>query len=390
VDAFDLIIVGAGLVGLSLARALQGSGLRLALVDRAPAPNGTHDHADWDSRVYAISPGSEAFLRQLGAWPEQAERIAPVYEMYVFGDAEPGALRFSAYESHIAHLACIVEGRLLTQALWKAQGATEDLTVLAGEACEGVVWQADAAELTLASGKVLRGRLLVGADGGESWLRGHAGIEAKVQPYEQTAVVANFACEHDHRGVAYQWFRADGVLALLPLPERRASMVWSARTEVAQELMGLDAGALCERVQQAARGVPGKMELITPPAAFTLRLIRVERLVLPRLALVGDAAHNLHPLAGQGVNLGFQDAQQLAQVLCERGACSDVGELRLLRRYERARREEILAMTLVTNGLQRLFEPQARPLSMLRNWGMALVERAPLLKRALVRHALGS
>jgi ubiquinone biosynthesis UbiH/UbiF/VisC/COQ6 family hydroxylase len=389
VDEFDVIVVGSGLVGLSLARALQRCGLQLALVDRT-AIRTDADEGSWDSRIYAISPGSEAFLRALGAWPDDAARIAPVYEMQVFGDRQPGSLRFSAYDAHVAYLASIVENRLLVHALREALRSERQPAVFAGQACAAVEWQADAAQLTLADGTVLRGRLLAAADGADSWLRAQAGIDAWVKPYGHTAVVANFACELDHRGAAFQWFRPDGVLALLPLPERRVSMVWSATKAFADELLAMDAPALCERVAQAACGSLGKLELITPQAGFPLRLIRVPRLVQPRLALLGDAAHNLHPLAGQGVNLGFQDAQVLAQVLENRGACSDVGQIRLLRRYERARREDILAMTVATDGLQRLFRVQASPISMLRNWGMALVDRVPPLKNALVQHALGA
>jgi ubiquinone biosynthesis UbiH/UbiF/VisC/COQ6 family hydroxylase len=389
VSEFDVVIVGGGLVGLSLARALQGSGLRLALVDREPAA-GEVDASGWDSRVYAISPASEAWLDRLGAWPTQPDRIAPVYEMVVRGDAAPGRVRFSAYEAHVAHLACIVENRLLLRALRAALASGDGLTVFAGERGAEVRWGADAAQLTLAGGATIEARLLVGADGGDSWLRAQAGIEASVRPYDQTAVVANFACERPHHGTAHQWFRDDGVLALLPLPGKRVSMVWSARAALGEALLAMPGAELCARVEQASESALGKLEPITPAAGFALRLIRVARLVQPRLALVGDAAHNLHPLAGQGVNLGFQDAHQLAEVLGSRGACSDVGEVRLLRRYERARREDILAMTCATDGLQRLFSFSARPLSLARNFGLALVDRAPLLKQALVRHALGS
>jgi len=389
VDEFDVIVVGGGLVGLSLALALQRNGLRLALVDRAAAPSDI-DEGGWDSRVYAISPGSEAFLRELAAWPDDEARIAPVYEMQIFGDRQPGKLHFSAYDAHVAHLASIAEGRLLTRALWGALGGHPQPVVFAGQACTGVEWQEGAGQLTLADGTVLRGRLLAAADGGDSWLRSQAGIAARVKPYGHTAVVANFACEHDHRGTAFQWFRADGVLALLPLPQRRVSMVWSAIQPLADKLLTMDAPALCEQVAQAACSSVGKLELITPPTGFPLRLIRVPQLVRPRLALLGDAAHNLHPLAGQGVNLGFQDAQALVQVLETRGGCGDVGELRLLRRYERARREDILAMTLATDGLQRLFSIQSGPFSVLRNLGMALVDRAGPLKTTLIHHALGA
>lgn len=387
---FDVAIVGAGLVGLSLARALADSGLRLALVDRAPPVQAQHWAADsWDIRVYAISPGSESFLAQHGAWPEESgERIAPVLEMQVFGDAPGSRIVFGAYEAHVPRLASIVENRVLLAALWRSLRAQPGLQVLAPAGCESVGFGGDSAHLTLTDGTRLQARLLVAADGQDSWLRAQAGIETRVQPYGQSAVVANFACEHPHGGTAFQWFRPDGVLALLPLPGNRVSLVWSAQEKLAGELVA-QPGGLGAKVGEATGRRLGALELITPALALPLRVARVARLVQPRLALVGDAAHNLHPLAGQGVNLGFQDARELAQVLRSRGGCADVGEPRLLRRYERARREDVLAMTLLTDGLQRLFNNSVAPLAWLRNRGLNLVDLAAPVKRRLMRHALG-
>jgi len=395
----DVAIVGGGLVGLSLACALQESGLRIALIDRG-APSSLPDSpgvaqepgvareevGDWDVRVYAISPGSEAFLAGCGAWPD-AQRKAPVAAMEVFGDAG-SRLVFDAHQAHVAYLAQIVENRVLVDALWQRLRAL-DVQVVAPAQCRAVAFEHDAAVLSLEGEEPVRARLLVAADGAQSWLRAQAGIEAAVTPYRHSAVVANFACEQAHRGTALQWFRPDGVLALLPLPGNRCSMVWSAQESLAGELMAASGEALAHRVGEASQHRLGRLEQITSPAAFALQLVRVQQLVRPRLALVGDAAHNLHPLAGQGVNLGFQDARELARVLLQRGACHDVGEYRLLRRYERARREDILAMTWVTHGLQRLFSDPRPPLSWVRNRGLSLVDAARPLKQLLVRHALG-
>jgi len=384
----DVAIVGGGLVGLSLACALDGGGLRVALVDRGAPPASLLDPpVDWDVRVYAISPGSEAFLAGCGAWPDAA-RMAPVDAMRVYGDAGGSRLTFDAHEARVAHLAQIVENRVLLDALWRRLRPSA-VSVLAPAQCQAVAFEQDAAVLTLEGQAPLRARLLVAADGAQSWLRTQAGMPATTTPYEHSAVVANFEVEHAHRNSAFQWFRADGVLALLPLPGGRCSMVWSAQQGVADELMAASADALAERVGEASRGALGRLRQITPPAAFPLQRVRVPSLVRARLALVGDAAHNLHPLAGQGVNLGFQDARELARVLLQRGACHDAGEVRLLRRYERARREEILAMTWVTHGLQRLFGAAGRPASWVRNRGLSVVDRAGPIKQLLVRHALG-
>lgn len=384
---FDVVIVGGGLVGSSLACALAGSGLKLGLVERNRAV--AAEAGEWDVRVYAISPASETFLRAHGAWPEAADRLASVTQMRIFGDRPGSALTFNAYDAHVARLAVIVENRALMSALHRALDAQSDLSLFPSAACAGVEWDGDRARLLLEDGRTLRTRLLVASDGADSWLRGQAGITVEESGYGQTAVVANFATQKEHRGTAFQWFRPDGVLALLPLPDRRTSMVWSARQDWAEHLLSLTPEHLAAEVVRASQGELGELAPITPPAGFRLRLIRVKRLIAPRLALVGDAAHNLHPLAGQGVNLGFQDARELAAVLAARGVQRDPGSPALLRRYERSRREDILAMTAATHGLQRLFDSSATPLVWLRNLGLNLTDQLAPLKALLVRHALG-
>jgi ubiquinone biosynthesis UbiH/UbiF/VisC/COQ6 family hydroxylase len=387
---FDLTIVGGGLVGLSLARALARTGLRLALVERGPLSVSARGETEaWDARVYAISPASEAFLRGLGAWPAVADRLAPVTQMRIYGDLPGSELAFSAYDAHVPRLATIVENSTLLAGLQGSLRAQADLTLFSAALCAEVQWKADHATLQLEGGPTLRAKLLVAADGADSWLRGRAGLATQETEYGQTAVVANFATAQPHRGVAFQWFRPDGVLALLPLPGNRASMVWSARDELGDHLLTLAPDELCAAVETACRKALGRLTLITGPAGFALGLIRVPRLIAPRLALVGDAAHNLHPLAGQGVNLGFQDARELAAVLAARGQESDAGSRALLRRYERARREDIVAMTAVTHGLQRLFNNSAAPLAWLRNLGLNLTDHVLPLKALLVKHALG-
>jgi ubiquinone biosynthesis UbiH/UbiF/VisC/COQ6 family hydroxylase len=386
---FDVVIVGAGLVGSSVAAGLRGSGLSIALLDRAAAPEPVSASADdWDVRIYAVSPGSEAFLRGLDAWP-QGERIQPVHAMEIKGDAGFSMLRFDASEARSAHLACILESRLLGQVLWQRLRESRDIEIIAPAACSAVEFDPRQANLLLEDDRRLAARLVIAADGADSWVRGQAAIPTVTTAYGQTAVVGNFACERAHRGQAFQWFRSDGVLALLPLPGMRCSLVWSAQHSLAEELLGLSSAGLALRVEEATGDRLGTLTPIGPIAGFPLQLVRVDRLIGPRLALVGDAAHNLHPLAGQGVNLGFQDARELIRVLRERGACADVGEYRLLRRYERGRREDVLAMTAVTDGLERLFGNRSRPLSWLRNHGLSIVNKVGPIKHLLVRHALG-
>ena len=200
--------------------------------------------------------------------------------------------------------------------------------------------------------------------------------------------MANFATRQPHDGKAFQWFRRDGVLALLPLPGERTSMVWSAADAHARDLLAASPESLCETVTRASEGALGTLELITQAAGFPLKHQRVERLVEPRAVLIGDAAHNVHPLAGQGVNLGLRDARELAQVLGRRGPQPDCGDYGLLRRYERARKEDILALDLTTDGLEKLFSAPAVWLAGLRNLGLGWVDAQPLVKNALVRRAV--
>jgi len=384
-ESCDVAIVGAGLVGASLAAALARSDLSIALVEpRAPAV----PSAVWDSRIYAISPGSTAFLSQAGAWQAlDDERIVHVEAMRIFGDDPSSRLEFSAYDAGLRELAFIVEGGRLQWALWQCVSRAPQVRMFCPAACVALEPHAEYTDIALANGTILRAKLVVGADGAQSWVREQAGIKAVVRDYAQTAVVANFATALPHRDTAYQWFRAAGVLALLPLPGNRTSMVWSTGEAHARELLALDAASLAQRVCEASHGVLGALEVITAAAAFPLRLQRVDPLVKPRLALIGDAAHNVHPLAGQGVNLGFRDARELASVLCDRGAQADCGDHALLRRYERARKEDVLTMQLATDGLQKLFASQAVWWSRGRNFGLRLVESQPFLKSLLIKHA---
>jgi 2-octaprenylphenol hydroxylase len=384
---FDIVIVGAGLVGASFAMALRGAGLKLAVVE-AQTPVAAGD--SWDSRVYAISPGSAAFLDGLGVWKRlDRARICAVHEMLVHGDGADALLQFSAYESGVPELAWIVENRQLQSLLWQGLEHQHLLELVCPDRCEILQLRDDAAELTLASGKTLHARLVVAADGMHSWARQAAGIAVEQKSYGQMGVVANFTCAKGHHNTAYQWFRDDGVLAYLPLPEQRMSMVWSTPDAHAAELLALPADALCAQVAAAGKDALGRLDLLSPAMQFPLTRMRAARMAAPRIALIGDAGHVLHPLAGQGVNLGFGDARALAKVLLQREPFRDPAETRLLRRYERSRAEDILALAWVTDGLQRLFAAPGGVATKMRNAGLNLTNALPVVKNLLIRRALG-
>lgn len=390
---FDIVIVGGGLAGLALAAALRRSAFSIALVEGAAPrlPNsGNSPHAALDSRVYAISPANAQFLAEIGIWSHMdASRIAPVRAMQIFGDGQ-GRLDFSAYDSGVPELAWIIESTVMQHELWETVKRQGKLTLCCPAAPAALDLAEDAATLTLTDGRRLRARLVVAADGADSWTRSAAGIEVAFKPYGQLGVVANFAVEKPHGNTAFQWFRPDGIVAWLPLPGQQMSMVWSAPTALGEELLGLSAGALCARVADAGGHVLGELRLITPAAAFPLRLMRAPQTALPRLALVGDAAHTVHPLSGHGINLGFQDVRVLAQTLLDAVPQQDCGDLPLLRRFERARKEEIFVLQTATDHLQRLFNVRRGPLVGLRNLGLNLTNHLPVVKDVLVRYALAS
>ena len=383
----DIAIVGGGPVGASLARALAMAGLSLALVEpKTPRPLPA---AGFDQRVYALNGHSRRFLERCGIWQELSpERIAPVREMRVFGD-DASKIEFSAYRSGVAELATIVEEANLRLALQSALKAQANLTLFVGVECVGAQWGDRNAALSLSDGRRIEARLVVAADGPDSALRSAAGITARVHEYAQTGVVANFRTERAHRDTAYQWFLDSGVLALLPLPGNHVSMVWSASDADARELLAAGNEELAQRVAQASSGIFGKLQPVSPSAGFPLRRMRAARLIAPRLALIGDTAHNVHPLAGQGLNLGFGDVQALADVLAARGMEKDVGAVSLLRRFERSRGEDLLAMEAVTDGLKALFDSSLPGVKRLRNAGLRLANRISPLKRLLVKRALG-
>jgi ubiquinone biosynthesis UbiH/UbiF/VisC/COQ6 family hydroxylase len=305
--------------------------------------------------------------------------------MEIFGDAG-GRLSFSGRPQ--GALAWIVEVGRLARALETLAASIDGITILRGRKATEYSAAADGASITLDDGTKLEGDVLVGADGADSKVRALLGLEAEERRYEEEAWVANFEVAEPHGDVARQWFRRDGVLAWLPLPGKRISIVWSAQRALADELAALDDRAFERRVQEAGEGALGALKLVSERQRFPLRMIRVDRVAVPGATLIGDAAHAVHPLAGQGANLGFQDARLLADELAGRTALERPGDLKVLRRYARGRREDVTAMQHLTDRLDALFASDAPLVGEIRNAGLAMVQSQSWIRRLLSARAM--
>ncbi len=389
---YEICVIGGGAVGKAGALALAQAGHEVALLAPAEPKSTTPDH--WDVRVYALNHSAQSLLSSLKVWDAMDQaRIAPIDAMAIHGDDAGlgGHLGFDAYGARVGSLAWIVEDSNLNQALDSALRFAPNVKRITSSA-SALRIDADEATVTLDTGDAISCSLIVGADGAHSWVRGQADINIDYRSYNQNAVVANFECERPHHGTASQWFLgSEGIVALLPLPGNRVSLVWSAPESLADQLLREPPQALCERLAQLPGLSLGQLTMLPPaqPRAFPLRLIRAQSPIANRIALVGDAAHAVHPLAGHGMNLGFGDIDALVAALARRDHHADCGDARTLGRYARLRKEEVLLMQLATDGLHRLFSTDLPPVRHLRNVGMGLVDKLPFLKRRLMSHAFG-
>ncbi|WP_345796127.1 FAD-dependent monooxygenase [Castellaniella sp. MT123] len=389
----SVLVCGTGIAGLACALGLSRAGLSVALLGpRRIPPVRVAD--DYHPRVYAISGASHSLLDRLGAWRlMDARRITPVEAMEIHGDAD-GLLDLSAWQDARETLAWIVESGEIERALQQAVQVMgiawhEDQFVSLESSAHGV-------RVTTAQGQRFHPALLVGADGARSPVRVAAGIRHDYTPYGDMGVVAHLDIEWPHQNRACQWFTGDSVFALLPMPDTadgpQASLVWSMPEDRAREWLAMDADAQQAYLASHALSITGarlgRLRLRTRPQGFPLTLER-SAMVAPGVALVGDAAHRVHPLAGQGLNLGLGDVQDLIQILGAREPHHGPGDARVLARYRRRRAEPVLAMGLVTHGLHRLFGAQCAPLAWARNQGMQVADRLPFLKRQLIRAAAG-
>jgi 2-octaprenylphenol hydroxylase len=392
---FDIVVVGAGVIGavaaaLLIHRGVSHAGRVAVVADRLPAasPPG----ADWDLRVFALSRASERLLRLCGIWDRlPPDRISPYERMCVWDQngspGSSGSLSFDCAEIGEANLGSIVEGRALQAECLQAARAAGAVLIEAG--VKSIACTEACALIRLTDGRELRSALILGADGVESKTRELLGIESAGHSYHQDALVAHVRTEKPHQHTAWQRFLPTGPLALLPLNDGRSSIVWSADVLTAARLASLDGQEFGAELTDACAAVLGRCELTTPIARFPLRLQYASEYVRPRAALLGDAAHVVHPLAGQGLNLGLLDCAAVAEILAEAAHADSLGDLKLLRRYERWRKSENLLAATAMDSLERLFSSSNAALSGLRRAGLGAVGRIPLLKREFALHALG-
>ena len=386
---YAVAIVGGGLIGLSLAALLGQTGFTVAVVEAREA------QLDWtqesvDLRVYAISRATENLLRGIGAWPLIGPYACAYTDMRVWDAGGGGDIHFDSAELGEPNLGHIVESRIIERALLQVISAVPTVERFCPVAITAFSDAGGSQRVVLDDGRGLAASLLVGADGKHSSVRDYAGIHARVSDYGQKALVAVVDCERGHDNTAWQRFLPTGPLAFLPLRDGRCSIVWSATSETAQGLLALDDQAFCSALGEAFGYRLGAVLKVDERALFPLHRQYAERYVAPRVALVGDASHVIHPLAGQGVNLGFKDVRELADVLtAARGQGRDIGALPVLRRYERARKGDNLATMLAMDAFKHLFGSRVPPVRWLRNAGLDLVDAATPLKNLIMRLAMG-
>ncbi|WP_165088086.1 FAD-dependent monooxygenase [Neisseria yangbaofengii] len=378
----EILIIGGGLVGAAAAVALKRQGRDVALLEIRPAKTDLSClETGWDARIFAISPANQALLQSLDAWPSES-RIQPVTAMDVRGD-NGGRIEFKAADILAPRLTAIAENRWLLAGLWQQIRAL-DIPVITQKAVE-LETDIQTASVRLENGDTVQAKLIIGADGADSWVGAQAEIKVRENPYGHYGVVANFITEKDHQGTAFQWFKNGEVLAYLPLPGHKISVVWS--TAGPEKLTTLSPEDLAAAVTAQGEGVLGKLSPLSPAFSFNLILRRPETTFAPRVLLIGDAAHTIHPLAGQGVNLGFGDVLELQKL--SQGV-TDIGAYQFLKRFAQNRLEPVRTMQYGCDGLFRLFADDTLPaLSWLRNTGLDLVNATPFVKNRLIKHAMG-
>jgi 2-octaprenylphenol hydroxylase len=389
-ERFEVIVVGGGMVGAAVACALGHGGMQVALFDKAE-PARQWPQEPIDIRVSALTRASRLMLEQLGVWPGMVRRGVSAYrEMRVFDARAGGELHFDCADTEFNELGHIVENRVTVAALWDVLDTLDSVNCITPAQVSGIESEPDGVQLRLDDGRTFRTNLVIAADGNDSALRKMAGIGVTGWDYGQHGLVATVTTELSHRATAWQRFLDEGPLAFLPLANGQCSIVWTLHSDTAKAHLALPDAEFLKVLEQASDGLLGKMLSVGPRAAFPLRFQYADRYTADHLALVGDAAHVMHPLAGQGANAGLLDAAAIAEIILEarRGQRSLSGR-RFLRRYERWRKGDNLIMMGSMDALNKAFGIQSREVAELRSTGMNWINQTGLLKNYFNRYAMG-
>ncbi len=390
-EAFDVVIVGAGPAGASLACALGTLPLRVALIEAVPfaAPA----RSSYDDRSLALNWGARRVFESIDLWREIAAEATPIREIQVSDRGHCGAARMSAATCGVDAFGYVVENRMLGRAFAARLPQITNVELICPARLLAMTASPDAVHLRVSDEggeRALSARLIVGADGAQSAVRRYGGIDAEHMDYGQHAVIANVSTEIAHGNRAWERFTAEGPLALLPMSANRCALVWTVREEDSQRLLALPDAEFLTALQARFGNRLGRFLRVGARSAYPLALVRARSYVGERMALIGNAAHTLHPVAGQGFNLGLRDVAVLAELIgddCARG--QDPGADRLLRHYQRSRLRDQQRTVAFTDGLVRVFASDFAPLVVARNLGMVVLDRVPPLKRVLMRHAMG-
>lgn len=389
---YDIIIVGGGMVGASLACGLaeEAEQLSIAVID-ASTPNLDWDKDSYDMRVSAITRASQRIFKNIGVWEKIVEqRVSAYQDMYVWDAGTKGEIHFDSADMGETDLGHIIENRIIVKALHQRMQEIRQISLYCPAKLKKIEFNQDKTYLSMDDQTELTANLVVGADGTRSWIRQQADIAVKGWDFDQAALVTTVKTEKHHQDTAWQRFLNTGPLAFLPLTEGYSSIVWSTSPDEAKRLTEISEAEFALELEQAFESKLGKIESVAGRAVFPLRLFETLNYIKPRLALVGDAAHTIHPLAGQGVNLGLADVASLMTVIVDAlNAKKDIGELKVLRRYERWRRADNRSMLVAMDGLKRLFGSELSVVKDLRSFGLNLTNKITPLKNLIMKQAMG-
>jgi 2-octaprenylphenol hydroxylase len=380
---YDIVIVGGGMAGQAFALSMVKTDYKIAIIE-PNSPNPTLNK-DFHSRVSAITPSSEQLLKDINAW-DLIKRKHAFSHTQVWDQNSHGTLDFHAHDENLPHLGHIIENDAIQSALFEALGKTDVEFVSAK--LESIEKTTAGYQLQLNNKQALDCQLLIGADGARSNVRSLANIGFSENNYQQKAIICNVKSAHSFNGTTWQRFLSDSIVALLPLGKNQASIVWSADNDLADELMSLDKSAFAKRLSAAVEYRFGEFKVLSNIQAFPLIERSSNQYVKENLALIGDAAHNIHPLAGQGINLGFSDVRELSKQLEDNN--KNLGDYLTLRKYARARRLDNELMAKTMTGLNWVYKENNEPLRWLRGFGMNIINENPQLKSFLQKHALGN